>query len=382
MNKVDKSIKEKNVGYFKQGLFVKEDDKSWKEWVDSTKPTDHNLCDLAVNAEIRMSIRRRALFTLLAPRPEWIPFYWRGEFDGVPSFIDDDFFASLSPELVKCAAIWIKDFWDTLRPLFCEIPNVVEQGVQSSRIILQIPDEYEDTLTRYNRCIIYLLPLLPLDSQEAADLFDIFSLKDLSAFWSFDDASGYWPVRNLLFKPAINMKWKRIANERLQAIVESEIKGETKSRAEWEEAAKHYAYIVKDALAAKTPPYDLELLFEQIVFCIAKKLIDADWHENLPYVWNLLKTYKGRFEDTTGMMRAKFCGLVALNTDCSLALWSPEMKLMAEEILQEFPHDAALQAVLKKAIEDYSAKEQQARDAKLAKEAEKKKIEGILQGLM
>ncbi|MFA5927668.1 MAG: hypothetical protein WC844_05915, partial [Patescibacteria group bacterium] len=99
--------------------------------------------------------------------------------------------------------------------------------------------------------------------------FGMFCLREISCFYNMDDASGYRPFRHLLFDTDIPHKWKISADVKMRQIIDDEIAGKLRPRAEHEAALPCYANIVMadSFLWDKVePPYPTDLLASQIDF--------------------------------------------------------------------------------------------------------------------
>jgi len=278
--------------YFEE-VIPKTDDESWQQWVDFRSRTHSDLIEL-LKQDVRNSVKWRAIFLLLVPELDWSLFYWpantisEGWSGHLSNFIND-----LPFDLAKYTARWINEFCRSLQLEHCETPKETIMGMSGFQILMRDPDKYHGALVFYNACILRLLAILPVDSEEAARLFMNFSLRDISVFASQDDSSSYNPYMNLMFDSRVDKKWKLAADAKMREIVLAEKRGKIKPRAKWETAGWWYANLIQSAAAYFSSfhyddPYDIDVIIGQIKFVLDNGLTNLGHWNKAEYILSVL----------------------------------------------------------------------------------------------
>jgi hypothetical protein len=237
-----------------------EEDRVWRQWVDLKKSrVTSDLLDL-LSLKVRDSFKRRALFLLMAPSADFNPVYWERKIGCLCS--ETKFLGLLSPGLLVYAAELVIEFCSVLRPVGNDRSGIITCGgyIKISKKVL---DEHSGTLEFYNNCMQALLKLLP--SYWAEKVFLLFPLKDFSCYSSIDEGSGYNPFGRLMGDKEINEKWKKAADTRMRMVIEDEVAGLTRPRADWEEALGCYSNIIQLQLFSELH-YSRELFVDQMLF--------------------------------------------------------------------------------------------------------------------
>ncbi|HUD08582.1 MAG TPA: hypothetical protein VMQ48_00650, partial [Candidatus Saccharimonadales bacterium] len=253
--------------------FEEEEDVAWRAWVDFKKREVGDLIGL-LTADVRDSLKKRALFLLVVPSADFNPIYWTEEVGKY--FRRLDYLKRLTPDLLAFVAELVTKFCDILRPKHCGRPQTVVEGDENFTAYMLVPDKYHDALEFYNKCILMLIQLLPLE--QAEKIFPFYSLQDVSSFWSPDSATGYRPF-DFIMRSNIDEKWKMLADAAMRKIILEEIAGQTKPREDWENALSCYANFAALHLFGKLP-YSLELFAEQIQFIMDNR--QASEHDLIP----------------------------------------------------------------------------------------------------
>lgn len=346
--------------------FPSEDDKTWRKWVDFRMRETRDLVDL-LKQDVRENLKARAVFLLLVPDPEWNPLYWVRKCDLGKFYQNTDFLKTLSPGLLKYATDLICEFCGILRPLHCERPKHVTEGVPGFQVFMSIPGKYHAALYFYNQCILMLLTLLPDD--EASRVFEFFSIKDISTFANMDDASGYNPLEHLMFRKDIDEKWKRKADALMREIVLAEHQGKTKPREEHESAVGWYANILDLVSYHQELPYSRDLFISQLEFLISDKLAGSRRSVSPWKVVSILSLLEG---DKYRELRHQFSRFVLFANSDKFTVWSKETEDCARLMLAEFGDtDPEIKIYLKAALEEGNQRVQEnMRQAKAAKDNE------------
>lgn len=189
-----------------------------------------------------------------------------------------------------------------------------------------------------------------------------------------DEVSGYNPFNNLLHAK-IDEKWKKLADDRMRAIITDEVNGKRTPRFDWEEALSQYASIIQFQLYGKIH-YSLELFASQIQFIVN----NAQHKTGLIACYHVIQLFKLLSDDKYKKLRraiARYALLEEVESDYSrFRIYSEETRQAADQILEEFGDDAELVAKIaelevereKKEVENaaYQAKKQTAEKEKQA----------------
>lgn len=267
------------------GLFNREDDALWKEWLDFKPRNGSSLIEL-IKGDFRDSFKARAMFILLVPHQGWSPFHWEHE-------------TETSENYLYQSRNWIDKVPGHLVQLYAELVMAFSDAVAGSSAASE-----DDT---FNRLLIDLLGRAPASRQE--EVFRRIRLNDPTEFWEREQASGYKPLRELLQSPQIAERWKAEADEAMRGIISSELEGEKKPRHDYEAALSWYLNIVEWMVRKDELPYGRELLAAQIRFIISV----ADLAPTLEFSsWNVSTIYRLLEGEEYRELRHGFAQLVVL----------------------------------------------------------------------
>lgn len=295
--------------------FSVEDERTWESWVNFKQREFRDLRDI-LTGNYKVDFKKRALFTVLVPHHQWIPFRWKFDIGSSESylFLRGIELKGLDVNLLRFAT-----------KLICEFKQFLEGNPE----VVKDPAE---ALFAYNDYLLPLLALLPVDEKE--NVFNSFSLNDVCAYWNMDTASGYNPFEALLRTEGVEELYKKRADDKMRSIIQAELRGEATPRAEHEEALRRYANIIQMLLYSKNNlPYSIELYADQINFIVSaqnvgdKRLIDA-WH-----VIELLDLLAGeRFRD----VRHRLARFVIFHNGERFSVYNSETMAASERMLAEF----------------------------------------------
>lgn len=311
----------------KARFFGTEDENAWTNWVNFKKQEWRDLYAL-IASDVRPSFKERAILVLLVPLWEWVPFYWRESGSDYKYWCDRKFTKTLTPELAEYTADLVKDFYKA----------VMEMGE---------PGKHSSALYFYNQCIIDLLPLL--SEEKANELFGCYQLNDPVSFSGMDDSSGYNFFRYLMSSD-IDIKWKRMADAQMRQIIRNEVAGESKPRADWEQAIRCYANIVELNLYGEKLPYDVEMFASQMDFIIDNA---GDEKYCLLQSYHLVKYFKLFSGEKYRELRRRITQYVILYKGEDFRIYSDELMEASQMIMKEFGEtELELATILKPAIEN------------------------------
>lgn len=348
------------------------EDVIWKQWADR-KPRAREWSDLIglLTLDVRDSFKRRALYLLVVPSEELNLVYWKekgavGRFYGEKKLFDT--LRSLSLDLLIFVAELVTAFCLRLKKLHDDRSRDIAEGGGGITLLMQVPGEWHDALSFYNRFILRLLALLPREKGE--DLFPLYSLRDISTYYGMEDASGYTPFGNLLYLKELDEYWKVKADSAMREIIRRELAGKSKPREEWENAFSRYAGII-EAYLWNDSPYSVALFESQMRFLVehhnaTRPLIEG---RRLSKIFDIFSgdERKGlRYE----IARALILGY-AEDDWRRFSVHDEEGVRTAHRVMEEFPSDVELVGHLRSHIESY--KRWFLEDAR--REAQKKKQE-------
>lgn len=350
----------------KSTWFPTKEDTIWKQWVDfKGERGDGDLVGL-LSSSVRDSFKKRALFLLLVPSAELNPIYWKGEvgkFHKWSGFLKS--LKSLSPDLLNYATELITKFCVTLGPVHCDRPTNIVSGGDGIKIFMQVPDKFHAALSFYNSCLLTLLGALPVKQGE--EVFPLFRLLDISVYDNMEDCSGYGPLQSLLSAKWVNEIFKIKADDEMRKIIQNEISGKAKPRAEWEGALRCYAEVIQNQINSELS-YSVDLFARQISFIID----NCQPGDQLIKDWKIVKIFSILSDDGYKDLRYKIAKSVVLGGQRGFSIYNEETVQAADMILTEFGHqDPALASKLILLIDTH--KEKQAEEVKqqlLAQEAE------------
>lgn len=322
----------KRLQVFVEGLrnkwFPTGEDKVWKQWVDYMNRDTRSLVNLLFS-DVRDGFKRRALFLLLVPSADFNPIYWKKE---VGKFYHgSDFLKGLSSDFLSYATDLVVEFCTILKPQHCDRPKNIAEGGGGITVFMQIPDKYHDALDFYNRCILRLLALLPLEQGER--IFPLFSLRDISTFRNLENVSGYKPFEQILYVD-IDEKWKRAADAEMRRIIQNELAGRAQPREKWEDALHCYANIIQTQLYGKVN-YSRELFADQIQFLVD----DRHSGNHLIEYWNVFRIFDILSDGEYRELRHRIARFVVLNYSdqhSCFRIYDSETALVADQMMEEF----------------------------------------------
>lgn len=221
---------------------------AWEIWLEFKQRDFSDLREL-VKADVKDVFKARAIAILLVPDLKLAPFVWRDKtslntYVGVGRGFA---LANLSPQLQK--------FVIALLEINIDVALVPNAG-----------ENIRQTLSSYNRYILQALAMLPANDPTAARLFERYQINDPVAYWSMDEASGYSPFYDIL-RADIPEKWKRLADDKMRAIILEEKLGRAQPRRDYEGAVKCYARHIGMCL------YDKPFLYSPVLFASQVDLI-------------------------------------------------------------------------------------------------------------
>lgn len=223
---------------------------TWRRWLEYRRRGIHDIYEV-LKGRYREEFKKRALFILLVPNYDWIPWPWKKEFDSDGNVFGSDAGLkkfSLSPDLIDYTAYLVRGYVQLLQTE----PDVVIKDAPRA-------------LTTYNE---YLLQLIGMSEHNVAkSLFKLFSLRDITVWASPEKASGYNPFRRLLYSKGVPAIWKKLADSEMRITVTAEIRGKQHPRTAHEDACECYVEIVKEAQYHKDS-MEVELFADQISFIV------------------------------------------------------------------------------------------------------------------
>lgn len=233
----------------------KEENRIWENWAKYSLRSGEELLNI-VYGPFREEFQKMALFLLLAPDTAFAPFYWKGRelFHFLYTEVD---FKKVETGLRAHAAYWLTKFIDFTKSHWddCDHKTVL--------------------LDAYNKYILQLLFVLPVEDNQAETLFQYFSINDI-AFWfvNHQNSSGYNPLLALWKNHQINERWKRIADAEMRRVIKEERRGEREPRQSYEDALRCYVKHLQSLLLKHSFPYSKDFLADQISFLISLEVYD------------------------------------------------------------------------------------------------------------
>ncbi|OGE33461.1 hypothetical protein A3C99_00165 [Candidatus Daviesbacteria bacterium RIFCSPHIGHO2_02_FULL_37_9] len=313
---------------FTSKSMVESVEQTWSDFMKRGREA-RELVKLAIDPEVLPFFQERAIQTLLAPSISQLPFR-------VNQFFSLNTYAGHEDK-------WLSDVSASSATYIANlIPEYIEQAQQQR-------SNGEGALIAYNSIIPRLLDKLP--AEEAEKLFGQFAINDLFSYWNMDFASGYGPLRDLYSSP-IQEVWKRKGAERMHSVIQEEIRGRTKPRAEHENAYSCYSNILGLLLYSNEGlPVSREFYQDEIAFMTllgTGNIVDI---HHTGQVLDLLEdaSIKHRFA------RRQILGGKPDDWD-RFRVNSTERASEAKRVIEEFPEDQELRAYLEAQLEDWPAK--------------------------
>lgn len=232
-----------------------EEDQVWENWAKSYFRSSDELLNM-VYGPFREEFQKRALFLLLIPDTALAPFYWKGgePFHFLYTEVD---FKKVETGLRAHAAYWLTKFIDFTKSHWADSDH---------KIVL---------LDAYNKYILQLLAVLPVEDNQAEILFQYFSINDIASwFVNHQNSSGYNPLLALWKNHQINERWKKMADAQMRQIIRSELRGERVPHQDYEEALRCYTKHIQSILFEYHLPYSKELLADQLSFLVDLEVYD------------------------------------------------------------------------------------------------------------
>ncbi|MDP3697070.1 MAG: hypothetical protein Q8R55_03490 [Candidatus Taylorbacteria bacterium] len=291
-------------------------DDTWYNWAKASARSGQELTEI-VYGQFQEEYQKRALFLLLIPDTRLALFFgWKNR----PPFhfLNHEVnFKKVGAGLRAHAIYWLTEFIDYAR---------FRSMNSGHREIL---------LDAYNKYILHLLEVLPVEDNQAETVFSYLSLNDPTPWADSEDGSGYNPLYQLWKNPKINERWKKSAEVEMRQIIASELRGDTTPREPYENALKCYARHLRFILDEKEHlPYSKELFADQIRFLISLEVSDQNLFKpwKVPPILNILAGEE--YLD----LRHKFIRFVLLR-DGNFGVLNEETEKAAKTILHEFVHD-------------------------------------------
>lgn len=238
-------IKLKNV------IFPESDNEVWGEWI--TLNSAGALLSLIKSPDIRLSIKKRAIFTIFAPPDQ--------EFHSF-DYSNTYFLNSLQNwqnnrefQLDSLKAIEKYNFLEYVADLIIEFFEILKNIKDYSHL---------PKLLFYRDCMIFLLKKLP--QKEGEKVFNAFSLLDLRDFvLSERGHPNYAGFEKILYEQGIDKSWKIKADSIMREIINCEI-ADKKKRVK-NTFITYFKIVTRDNLVIK----DRELFVDQIKFIFDSK---------------------------------------------------------------------------------------------------------------
>ena len=233
-----------------------ETNRIWKNWADASHRSSQDLLKI-VYESYQEEFQKRALFLLLVPYTKSAPFYWPHQVEP-RNYLDSKMdFRKVGPALRAHAIYWLTKFIDYAR---------FRSMNSGHREIL---------LDAYNKYILHLLEVLPVEDNQAETVFSYLSLNNPTPWADSEDGSKYNPLCQLWKNHKINERWKKSAEVEMRQIIASELRGDTTPREPYENALKCYVGHLQFILDEKEHlPYGKELFADQIRFLISLEVSD------------------------------------------------------------------------------------------------------------
>ena len=334
------------------------DNKTWNEWLDLKRQEWRDLVAL-IASDVRDEFKMRAIAILLVPHYRFLPFKWRDD-----SSLHNLLFLHERPIKVGELSEELRSFVATLIMMYAGLAKDYPHD-----------DDIFSSLRIYNRYVIDFLKVLPEEDQLATELFESYELRDPVVFANMDDCSGYNPLYGIL-NEEIPEKWKRLASQKMQAIITSEVNGKSAPRVEHEEALKWYADQIQLPLSGEGGVrYGADLFASQVDFIIS---LPAAGNRGLFNSWQVGPILKIISGDERRPLRHRFARHVILeNTEDfkKFSVYDSATKRAAQAMLKEFDSDQELTPVLQKLIANAGKRFQ--RNAEHAS-AEQRKVDDVL----
>lgn len=305
--------------------------RTWSDWVTkSSKTRDASDLYELIASEAKSVFKRIAIYILLCPDREFSQYKW------VRSELTHGFYefrsADIPSELMEFSA-----------------------GLLKANIEFCLQNEAaRDTLNNYNRTIVGMLARMDPESEMAEHLFRAFNLNDVVAWCGLEDSSGYNPFHRLMTSKAPE-KWKILAIQEMQRIMQSEHEGSSKPRAEYEAAVDVCINFLGldlygfDTLGKK-PPYSTDLLITQLEWFLE----NADIVGNRPIIrsFNMLGVIlvlrlNGREDLAIRLMRQ------AIAAKSGFGVHDAATESAAREILKHLEEDDSLAKELRSHIDRF-----------------------------
>ncbi len=244
-----------------------EDERTWTVWATRKKDEYRYLLDLLKSdVRVRDCFKKRALFLIFALGEElksrsngfiFYDFFWKDCESAVRPCHSDSYTECLEGLNENCLAFAEK--------MICGYFDYLKAKQDT------------DHLCNYN---YYLRALMRyVNSEKAEALLERYLFNDVQPYSSMEDASGYNPFIELMLDRGISGDIKKKADDKMRQIVLSEVNGESRPRAPWENAYGRYKDIVMFSVFGGNPHYGIDLFADQLNF-----LLDYDYAYDHPII--------------------------------------------------------------------------------------------------
>lgn len=223
-------------------------------------------------------------------------------------------------------------------------------------------EKYTRAYFYYNQNIVYLLPRLDFAKQQ--ELFSLFQINDVRSFSGIDEASGYNPLRELLYSKNIDQRIKNMAMDRLHSVIRDEFAGKSKPREKHEDAFNCLVHILElmtygDDADVKSDFFEKEMEF---LLTIDNGKPVTGTSSSFVKMWNLIKKSEVRRD----MVKRHL-----FNKDGEFMIYSHEHEKTMLEAAEEFPE---IKEFLDIKIKEFYAREAENEKYKDTEKAKKEKM--------
>ena len=306
-------------------------EKVWKEYLSENR-TRADLVQLANDVTLDDFFRDRAIQIMWCYDKSALPFDTNG-LGGVVFYTDDSYYPADKLDLI-------------VRMITENMPKVAKK------------EKYHSQYYHYNQNIIVLLPKLNLAKQK--ELLSFFQINDVYPFSGIDDASGYNPLRGLLYSEGISQLIKDEAMEKLHGVIKGEFEGKLSPRVKHEDAFCCLVHMLElmtygDDVETKADFFEKEMEF---LLTINNNKPVTGTSSSFVKMWNLVK----KSEVREGMVKRHL-----FSKDGEFMIYSQEHEKTMIEAAEEFPE---IKEFLDNKIEEYHVRQtedERYRDAEKAK---------------
>lgn len=327
---------------------IKRDNEAWAAWLSLALQREPRDILALLKTDVRDSLKARGLAIYLTPVLQAVPYRWSDETSlrNYHFMAKEIHLAALSPVLQAFAFELIGIYADFAIRYLAE-PNLAER---------RVGEEIAQTLSSYNHFILKALQLLPEADPRAAALFRRYQLRDPVVYGNLDEASGYDPFGQLLKAP-IPGQWKQRADEAMRAIVQSEESGQSRPRADWEEALLQYAEVLSELSYAGNLRYDWGLFVSQVDFLLSFAESKQRVYFYQHYLAWFLGQLAGEEYSTLRHRLVRNVVLTAVEGAQGFSVYDEASLSSAKRFITEYADDRVLVDRLTSLIEAYAAQQ-------------------------